>query len=387
MEEKMITYEKKTKSAVFFISAVVSCLIVIGYFLLTTGESTVNKSSQVSRMRGLTRQVQGMESDVKKKEGEVIELVDQYQKKIDPNAPLGFDIMGLSQEERELLEQEIGNEKDVSARSLLKKILKKKDEIRELKEEIAKIESLLPAPHIAKKGESHYQIALTFLVDEKGVKEERAMKMLSKTALFEEMAEGFKIWNFFNGEEYGTSVTQGDAKVSPNVFMRRAKKLLMDARDKAVSERDQLAENIKSIEEEQNEVITQLGQVTSENKSLQTKVSDLDRKVNSVFYRLDSQKNLKKKGILKSSFLTSTKLKDVSPRHFDQSLDLTVDDRLVISSADLGIEKIKDVVLFPRFYKKGTSYKVLITPNKKHALLTLMDKTKFKSERVVIAVK
>ncbi|NIM17635.1 MAG: hypothetical protein GTO45_37190 [Candidatus Aminicenantes bacterium] len=383
----MITYEKKTKSAVFFISAVVFCLIVIGYFLLTTGENTVNKSSQVSRMQALTQQVQGMESDVKKKEGEVMELVDQYQKKTDPNAPLGFDIMDLSQEERDLLEQEIGKEKDVSARSLLKEILKKKDEIRELKEEIAKIESLLPAPHIAKKGDSHYQVALAFLVDEKGVEKERAMEMLSKTALVEELAEGFKVWSFYTGEEYGTSVTKGDAQVSPNVFIYKAKKKLMDARDKAVSQRDQMAENIKSLEEKQNKVITQLGQVTSEKENLLTRVSNLDRQINSMFYRLDSQENLKKKGILKSGFLTSTKLKDVSPQHFDRSLDLTVDDRLVISSADLGIEKIKDVILYPRFYKKGTSYKVLITSNKKHALLTLMDKTKFKSERVVIAVK
>jgi hypothetical protein len=387
MEEKMITYEKKTKSAAFFISAVVFCLIVIGYFLLTTGDSAVNKSSQVSRMQALTRQVRGMESDVKKKEGEVMELVEQYQKKTDPNAPLGFDIMDLSQEERELLEQEIGNEKEVSARSLLKKILKKKDEIRELKEEIARIESLLPAPHIAKKGESHYQIALAFLVNEKGVETERAREMLSQTALVEELAEGFKVWSFYTGEEYGTSVTQGDAQVSPNVFIYKAKKKLMDARDKAMSERDQLAENIKSLEEKQDKVITQLGQVTSEKENLLTRISDLDRQINSMFYRLDSLKNLEKKGILKSGFLASAKLKDVSPRHFDRSLDLTVDDRLVISSADLGVEKIKDVVLYPRFYKKGTSYKVLITPNKKHALLTLMDKTKFKSERVVIAVK
>ena len=102
---------------------------------------------------------------------------------------------------------------------------------------------------------------------------------------------------------------------------------------------------------------------------------------------MDSQKNLKKKGILKSGFFTAAKLKDVSPEHFDRSLNLTIDHQLTISAADLGIQRIKDVVLYPRFYKKGTSYKVLITRNKRHALLTLLDKTKFRSERVVIAVK
>lgn len=379
--------EKKTKSTAFYIAGSIICLVVIGFFLLTDGGSTVDKPSQVSRMQELTQQVQGMESDVKKKEGEVVELVDQYQKKTGAKAPPGFDNMDLSQEERELLEQLIGKEKDVSTQSLLKEILLKKDRISELREKIAKIESLLPAPHIAKKGESHYQVAMVFLVEKKGVEKERAMEMLTRTALFEELAEGFKVWNFYTGEEYGTSVTQGEAKVSPNVFVHRAKKKLSDARDKAVSERDTLAENIKSLEEKQDKAITQLDQVTREKENLTARVSDLNRQVHSMFYRLDLQKNLKKKEILKSGFLTAAKLKDVSPEHFDRSLDLTINDHLVISAADLGVQKIKDVVLYPRFYKKGTNYKLLISSNKKHALLTLIDKAKFKSERVVISVK
>ena len=379
--------EKKTKSTALYIAGSIICLMLIGFFLLTDGGSTGEKPSQVSRMQELTRQVQGMESDVKKNEEQVTELVDQYQTKTGTKPPPGFNTMDLSQEEQELLEQQISEEKDVSIRSLLKEILKKKEEISKLREKIAAIEDLLPAPHIAKKGESHYQVALTFLVDEKGVEKERAIEMLARTALFEELAEGFKVWNFYTGEEYGTSVTQGNAVVSPNVFVHRIKKKLMDDVDKAVSERDQLAENIKSLEEKQNEVLTQLADVTKEKENLKTRLTDLDKKVNSMFYRLDSQKNLKKKGILKSGFLTATKLKNVSPEHYDQSLDLTSDDQLVILASDLGIQKIKDVVLYPRFYKKGTSYKVSITTNKRRALLTFMDKSRFRSERVVIAVK
>lgn len=379
--------EKKTKSAVIFITVSVVCLLVIGYFLVTTGNSAVNESSQVSRMQDLAREVQGMEDDVKKKEGEVSVLVDQYQEKTGANAPLQFDVMELSQEERELLEQQIGREKDVSTRSLLQEILKKKDEIGELRGKIAEIESLLPAPHIAKKGESHYRIALDFLVNEKGVEKEQAVEILAKTALFGELAEGFKVWNFFTGEEYGTSVTQGNAVVSPNVFVHRVKKKLIDDRDKAVSERDKLAEDMKTLAEKQGEVITLLDEVTKEREDLKTRVNDLNKQVNSMFYRLDSQKNLKKKKILKSGFLTATKLVDLSPENFDQALDLASGDQLVISAATLGIKKIKDVVLYPRFHKKGKSYKVFITPNKKLALFTVMDKAKFKSERVVIAVK
>lgn len=383
----MSTNEKKTKSAVFFISAAVICLVLIGYFLVTTGESTMNKSDEVGEMQALTQQVGSMESAVKQKEGEVSKLVDRYEQKTGVRVSGDFDMIELSPEEREVLEQQIGEEQDVSTRSLLREILKKKDEIGELRKQIVEIENLLPAPHIAKKGENHYEIALTFLVDTKGVEEEKAKKILGRTALFDELAEGFKVWNFFTGSEYGTSVTQGFAKVSPNVFVHRAKKKLAADRDKAVSERDAMAVDLMSLEEKQGEVAVELDRVTKENETLLTQVGDLNKQVSSVFYRLGSQKNLKKKGILKSRFLSSPRMKDTAVESFDRSLDLDVDDQVVISAKELGVEKIKDVILYPKFYKKGSSYKVFITPNKKHALLTLLDKSKFKSERVVIAVK
>lgn len=261
-----------------------------------------------------------------------------------------------------MLEQQIAKEKDVSVRSLLKEILNKSDEISELREQIAQIENRLPRPHIAQKGESHYQIALAFLVSEKGLEEEQAQKLLKRTALFDQLAEGFKVWNFYNGDEYGTSVTQGEAQFSPNVFVHRAKKKLMDDRDKALSERDQLAEDIKCVQEKQVVADAQLGQVTREKENLAIQVVNLNRRVNSVYYRLDSLKTLKKKGILKSGFLSSAKIKDISSEHFNQSIDLNSSNELVISAEDLGIKKIKDVVLFPRFYKKVPTTKSSLHP-------------------------
>ncbi|MCP5048748.1 MAG: hypothetical protein GY940_16375 [bacterium] len=381
--------EKKTKSSVFIIAVSLFCVMVIGYFALTSGGSSVDTGTDtdVNRMQTLTHEVRGMEADVKKKEGEMVELVDGYEAQTGNKPSEGFIAMDLNEEERELLEEQIGKEKDVSARSLLQEILRKRDQISDLKDKIANIEDRLPAPHITQKGENHYGIALAFLLDEKGVEEEEAKKILSRTALFEELAEGFKVWNFYTGDEYGTSVTQGDAAVSPNFFVHRAKKKLIDARDAAIFEGHKMAENLKTLGEEQEHVITQLGQVSKEKEDLVVRVMDLNRRVNSMSYRLDSRKNLKKKGILKSGFLSSGKLQDISPGHFDRSLDLNLDDQVVISAAALGIGKIKDVVLYPRFYKKGSSYKVFIAPNKKHALLTLKDKNKFKSERVIIAVK
>ncbi|MCP4156482.1 MAG: hypothetical protein GY757_52700 [bacterium] len=375
--------EKKTKSTVFMLTASIVCLLVIGYFLLVQDSTT---PSQVTRMQEMTQQVNSMEAGVKQKKNDVIKLVDLYRKKSGQTA-VNVNFMDLNPKEKELLKEHIAAEKDLSVRSLLREILKKNDELTLLNDAIAKIEKMLPAPYIAKKGDSHYQIALNFLVENEGIDEDNAKAILSRTALFEELAEGFKVWNFYTGESYGTSVTQGNASVSPNSFVHRTKRKLMTEHTNAVAQRDKVTRDFIALEAKQDNVVSQLNASTSENQALHSKVNALDKHVNSMFYRLDSMKNLKKENILKSRFLSSTKLKDVSPKLFNQSLDLNSEDQLVISAEEVGVKNIKDITLFPKFHKKETGYKVIITSNKQHALLILKDKDKFKSERIVIAVK
>ncbi len=379
----MSTSETKTKSSIFLIVVSLICVGVIVYFLVDIFSSP----SEVGRMKQLTKEVRTMESKVKQKEGEVGSLVNTYKQRIGINSPLPFENMSLSKAERDLLQQEIAKEKDVSLRSLLKEILKKKDQIAIMREHIADIERQLPKPHIAQKGESHYQIALAFLMDEQGLEKAQAEKILARTVLFDELAEGFKVWNFYTCNEYGTSVTQGNAAVSPGVFVRKAKKQLLDERDNAVVARNKLADDVKTLEGEKLETLAQLDLAQQEKENLEDSVSQLNNRVHSMHYRLDSRKNLKKAGILKSGFLKSTKLQDVGNDQFDRAMDLSKEYDLVISAQDLGVGQINGVELYPRFYKKGSSYKVFITPNKKHALLTLLEKEKFESERVVIAVR
>ncbi|MGD2091087.1 MAG: hypothetical protein PVH61_33235 [Candidatus Aminicenantes bacterium] len=379
--------EKKPTSMVLVIVALVITLGLMGYFLFFAGEGNSNSSDQIRQMQELTHRVQGMESDVKAKESEIFRLVMEYREKTGETEPLGFNPTDLGEEAQALLKQRIKEEKDVSIKSLLEDILDKKEEIQELKEKIAAIENLLPAPHIVTKGENHYRIALDFLVNEKGVEKEEAIELVNQTALFDELMEGFKVWNFYTGDEYGTSVTQGTATISPNMLIHLAKKKITDARDQAVSQRDKLAGDIKVLEEKQEQVITQVNLLAKEKENLITKVTGLNQQANSLFYLLDLQKNLEKKGILKSGFLKTTKLRDVSPEHFCQAIDLRSEDQVLISAANLGIKKIKDVTLFPKFYKQGSNYRVKITADNRFALLTIVDREKFRNERVVIAVK
>lgn len=157
---------------------------------------------------------------------------------------------------------------------------------------------------------------------------------------------------------------------------------------------------ILALEKERDACIHQVEQLIEENRILNHRLSRIKslktvdeqgiqdiQGIHSLSYALDTRKKLKEKGILKRNFLSRTKLIDVSPEHFPNKLDLRTDNTITVSASRLGLEKLKEVLLLPNFYKKDTDYKIDFSEDRKNALLTLLDIEKFKFERVVIAVK
>lgn len=378
----------KDKLMYIIIGLLVVVLLVMGYFLFfqSKGEVSSESAAQIRQMQEMTQEVQQLESDVKEKKDEIFSLVDEYKDKTG-EASLGVNALELDENEKKILEQRINEEKDVSVKSLLEEILEKNNEIRELNAKIAEIEALLPKPHLVVRGDNHYKVAMNFLMNEKGVEKKRALELVERTALFDELVPGFKVWNFYTGDAYGSSVTQGTASISPNTLIRRAKKKLVDARDEAISQRDKLAEDIKTLEEKRGQLINHVDSLAKEKESLIGQVSDLNVEVNSLSYLLDSQNNLKKKGVLKGGFLKSTKLRDVSPEYFTTSIDMRTQTQIVFSAADVGLRKIKKVILYPKFYNEGTDYKIEMSGDNQTAIVTILDTLKFKNERIVISAK
>ncbi len=386
---------KKTKFEIpknmpmyIIIGLLVVALLVMVYFLFfqSKGDVSSEGAAQIRQMQEMTQEVQQLESDVKEKKDEIFSLVDEYKEKTG-EASLGVNAFELGEDEKKILEQRINEEKDVSVKSLLEEILEKNNEIRELNAKIAEIEALLPKPHLVVRGDNHYKVAMDFLMNEKGVEKKRALELVERTALFDELVPGFKVWNFYTGDAYGSSVTQGTASISPNTLIRRAKKKLVDARDEAIFQRDKLADDIKTLEDKRGQLIGHVDSLTKEKESLIGQVSELNVEVNSLSYLLDSQDNLKKKGVLKGGFLKSTKLRDVSPEYFTTSIDMRTQTQIVFSAADLGLRKIKKVILFPKFYNEGTDYKIEMSGDNQTAIVTILDTLKFKNERIVISVK
>ena len=380
---------KKNMPMYIIIGLLVVVLLVMGYFLFfqSKGDVSSEGAAQIRQMQEMTQEGQQLESDVKEKKDEVFSLVDEYKEKTG-EASLGVNALELSENEKKILEQRISEEKDVSVKSLLEEILEKNNEIRELSAKIAEIEALLPKPHLVTRGDNHYKVAMDFLMNEKGVEKKRALELVERTALFDELVPGFKVWNFYTGDAYGSSVTQGTASVSPNTSIRRARKKLVDARDEVVSQRDKLAEDIKTLGEKRTQLIGHVDSLTQEKESLIGQVSELNVEVNSLFYLLDSYKNLKKKGVIKGAALfRSSKLRDVSPEYFTTSIDMRTQTQIVFSAADLALRKIKKVTLYPKFYKEGTDYKIEMSGDNQTAIVTILDTLKFKNERIVISVK
>ncbi len=391
IEEEAIRRYKFPFIPILLMAAVIAVVVII---LLLTGvfKKSEYESPTLRQMHKLVAKIRNLEVDVNEKQSEIFKLIKDYGEKTGQRFP-SINALNLSEEEKKLLEEKIKEEKDISVKSLLSEILGKNEEISELNGKIELLEALLPKSHIVNKGENHYQISMNYLLNDKGVEKERAIKLIERTALFEPLIPGFKVWNFYTGDEYGTFITQGDAPVSPNEIRRQAKKIIIEARDRAIAEKDILAQEIEILGSRRDQLISQLDHLNQEKINLITQLSELSQQnlamqkaVNSLHFLLDLKSNLLDKGIIKGGFLRPTRLREVSPELFNQTVDLRKKNKIEISAAHFSLLRLRKITLYPKFYKKGTDYKIEISEDKKRAVITVSAIEKFKNERAVISV-
>jgi hypothetical protein len=234
---------------------------------------------------------------------------------------------------------------------------------------------------------------MDFLVNDKGIDKSKAMKLVERAALYEPLMPGFKVWNFYENGEYGTFVTQGTAGISPNSVQRKIKKDLVDARDTAISERDQVKADIQVLEARRNELIAQVDLLNQEKLNMLINLEDLNKKntemqrsLNSLFYVVDRKKVLEEKGIIRGGFLRSLSIQKMPPEEFKKSIDLRNESKILFSAEQFGLGKIRKVVVYPKYYKPGNDYVLELLEDGASAELTLLDPARFKSERLVVTV-
>ncbi len=382
---------KNSKLLFFFTTILLLILLIIGYFIILDNKNSFS-DNRIGQMSSLVKKVRGLEENIQSNQNDILSLVGEYKKKTGKNLPT-LDVINLSEEERLLLEEKINTESNVSIKNLLAEILSKKSEILELNMHIKNIEKFLPKPHIVTEGENHYQVAMDYLINIKGIEKKEALDLVERTFLFEPLIPGFKIWNFYSNGEFGSFISQGSASISPNTIHRREKRKLTDARDSAIEERDILAEDIKELRDKRDDILLQISSLNNEKKHLLERIEELNlenssivRSVNSLHYIIDTKKNLVRGGVLRGGFLKSLKLQAVSPELFTNSVDLRSEKEIVFNIEGLNIQKIKRIRVFPKFYKSHIDYEVIFGKDNKSALLKILDRDKLKNERIVISL-
>jgi hypothetical protein len=367
-------------------------VMVFNPFGLLDGQNKNLKSSQKDQVQKMVVKVQNLEEEISKKQAEVFTLLSKYKRKTGKELSY-LNLLNLTDEEKKLLENRIKQEKRISIKSLLETILEKTRQVSNLQKSMAAVEEKMPEPIRVTQGENHYQVALNFLVKEQGMGKEDAARVVEQAILFENLMPGFKVWNFYDNGEFGTFVTQGDASISPGQLQRMLKQQLISQKNRVLAERDKLSEDVTLLKTNNKGLNDRLTRLNQENAQLAGKYSLLDEQYkalekqwNSLFYRLDLEKYLVERGIIKRGFLKKSNLNRFTAIDFESSIDLRESKQIHVPAARFNAGKIKNVVLYPRLFKKGIDYEVSMDNQSSGAVLTILNPEKLKNERVVISV-
>jgi len=308
---------------------------------------------------------------------------------IKPNA----ETMQLTEEQKKNLEERIKGEKDSSYKALLQEVIDKDKEIQNLNEKINKIKATLPKPDVARENDSHYSMAIRFL-KKKGVKESEAKRLISRVNIMEKLAPGFEVYHFYSNGVYGTWVSQGRAKITPNDLIKEEREKVEGERDVAVSQ------NVK-LQEDVNDLLSQKAQITSEIEGLRSEktklIADMNElsatneaqksKLNSLHYVVGNRDKLKAAGVIIVPVFAKDRAGEKwSDGVFNKSLDLRNADSLTITAADAGVKQISKVSVVPGSLEKDKHYTLTISPDKTSATIKFLTKDRFKNEKVVFAV-
>ncbi|MBX7152190.1 hypothetical protein K1X84_11145 [bacterium] len=206
---------KKTLAAVLILMWTVGCSKEVG---------------SIEEFNGLVKKIQNKNEEIGSIQKEINDAVSQFNanRKADEQIVLPDTVMGLSKEQTSLIKNMIDKEQDMTYRGLLNQIIEKNDHIAKISNELEDVKAKLPKPYIVTGGDSHYKVCLDWLVKEKGLTKERANQLLEETALIDELVPGFNVWLYYNDGAFGTFVTQGTARISPNRFKYAIRKMQLD---------------------------------------------------------------------------------------------------------------------------------------------------------------
>jgi hypothetical protein len=134
--------------------------------------------------------------------------------------------------------------KDIPQDPELKKINVMLDNIDEMRKEMARIEGSLSNPIKVQKGETHRSIVQRYLKDDVKLDDKQVKSILSRTALFNSLIPNFYVYNLYKDGVFLTTVTQGEAKLSPMTVARLSQRRMMSG---VLKENNELKVSLDSL--------------------------------------------------------------------------------------------------------------------------------------------
>jgi hypothetical protein len=308
--------------------------------------------------------------------------------------------MGLSPEQADILSKRVAQEKDVSYRGMLQEVIDLNGQINKLNSDMDAIRAQLPKPYEVQQGDSHFKVCLEWLTTEKGVAEDEAVKLIEQTSLTTELLPGFEVWNYYEAPKqegdkpvFGTFVTQGTAKLSPNALARATKRRIDSERQNLIQARNQKEEEVKDLETRRAELTDQIKGLAEERKNMMDQMGEMAQKneslakqLASVYYVVGTFKDLSKQGIIKKPTLGKWQSSDMDKIQNPSVLDTRSDTRITFTAASVGLGRINQVLIFPRSYDEGQDFKVTISEDKQTVTIELLKREKFQLAKLAVAV-
>lgn len=304
---------------------------------------------------------------------------------------------GFTDAQRDILNQMIAEEKDVSYKSLLQTIVADRDAIQNLQEKVMHLEQSLPDKFvIVRKGDRHHDMALNYLINEAGVAPEKARGLLAQADQTDELVPGNKVWFAYDPklDIFRTYVTRGEAGQTPLAIRRAIQRKLITERDQALSERDAaLAERdtaqaeVARLHEVKAGLEADIAVLQQNKAALEVSVThlsrDLSSRENSLYYHAANVRDLKAQGVLTPVL---KRVRDVKPLHYETALDLRQNTTITLDPRLFGLERIDRVRLLPPIFQEGRDFSVETSEGTGNARVVILDPDLFKGKEVLLAV-
>jgi hypothetical protein len=275
----------------------------------------------------------------------------------------------LDPQQKDVLDQLVQEEKDVSYKSLLTTIINDRDQIRGLQEKMLHLQQSLPDTFVvAKRGDKHHELAMNYLTGQAGVDAQHAKSLLSQVDQSDELVPGNQVWFFYDKDKdsFRTYVTRGDARMTPAVVRRQKTKALVAERDTFRTQRD-------AAEQTAGELAQQKAQMEN----------DIEVAKNSIHYHAATDDQLKASGVLSPVL---KKVQTTKGLTFDNALDLRTGQTITLDPKNFGLAEIRSLRLLPPIYKEGKDFYTETAPDGS-ARLVILDPEAFRGKEVVVAVK